>query len=186
MAQKYAIEKGRVYISGVSNGGMMAYRLASELGSQVAAVAVFIANQPVSNECTRADVPVPIMIMNGTRDPLMPWAGGQVAGKRGEVMSTTKTLDYWLGVNKAQQTTASVVELPDTNHRDDSHVIKKMYAHSAGGADVWFYEIRGGGHNIPSSNYALPRWIQKKLTGPQNRDIDGIDEAWSFFSTQKP
>ena len=69
----------RVYVAGASNGGMMALRLACERTGRLAAVAVVIANQPWPQvERCRPTVPLPLILINGTDDPLMPWGGGPV------------------------------------------------------------------------------------------------------------
>jgi polyhydroxybutyrate depolymerase len=69
---QYGIDRRRVYATGASNGGLMSYRLGIELNDQIAAVAAFIANLPAASECRNAARPIPIMMSNGTADPLMP------------------------------------------------------------------------------------------------------------------
>ena len=69
----------RVLVTGASNGGMMAYRLATERPGRVAGVAAFVANLPEGGECSDPSQPVPILIVNGTADPITPYAGEKLA-----------------------------------------------------------------------------------------------------------
>jgi polyhydroxybutyrate depolymerase len=184
-ALHYPIDQRRVYATGASNGGEMSYRLAMELSDQVAAVAAFIANLPKDSECKPATHPVPIMILNGSQDPLMLWQGGRVAGGGGEVVSAQATLDYWLRINRSETKLAKTRRLPDLNRTDDSYIVETIYPARPAGAEVWFYKVEGGGHSMPSIKYAIPQFIQRRLLGFQNQDLEGADAAWSFLSRQR-
>jgi len=176
-----AVDRSRVYATGASNGGMMCYRLAIEAGDRFAAVAALIANLPDPSECAGTPPPIPIMIMNGTEDPLMPFLGGCVATDRcdrGRVMSTAETVAFWVGVNRAS--TEPIVErLPNRAWFDGSRVTVYTYRGERGGADVVYYEVTGGGHAVPG--FETPSPLRRALAGSKNRDIDGPTEIWSFF-----
>jgi len=175
------LDAERIYLSGASNGGVMSYRLAAELPNKFAAVAVFIANRAEKGECQPATQAVPMMIVNSTKDPLMPWAGGEVKGGGGRVLSAKRSLDSWLKVNRVKRNSAEIIALPNINKQDGSRVIKTRYPAQSGGAEVWFYEMRGAGHVSPSIQHEVPKWIQRVLLGKQNKDIEGAVEAWRFF-----
>jgi polyhydroxybutyrate depolymerase len=178
---KFNIDKTRVYVTGASNGGLMAYRLAVELGDRVAAIAAFVANLPADNQCRSASRPVPVMIVNGTEDPLMPWAGGTIPGRRGRVLSAEETLNYWLQVNRSDTENVEMSQISDRNPHDRSRVTRVRYRPLPGGADVLFYKIDGGGHTVPSIEHAVPAWARRLLVGTQNRDVEGAREAFSFL-----
>ena len=65
----------RVYATGISNGGILCYRLASELSDRVAAIA------PVSGTMGMASChpqrPVSVMHFHGTDDRFVPFNGGK-------------------------------------------------------------------------------------------------------------
>jgi polyhydroxybutyrate depolymerase len=73
------VDPARVFAAGVSNGGSMAMRLALEQPSRYRAVAAVVANVPTppNFECKPAAQATSVMIMNGTEDPLVPYAGGE-------------------------------------------------------------------------------------------------------------
>ena len=78
-AKIYSIDKKRVYLTGISNGGLMSFRLACEIPEKIAAVAVVTACMPedLVPTCSTARA-VPVLIIDGNDDPLMPWEGGSV------------------------------------------------------------------------------------------------------------
>ncbi len=173
------IDRNRVYAAGASNGGMMTYRLAIEAGDRFVAVAALIANLPEPTECEVTPAPIPILIMNGTDDPLMPFDGGCVASDRcdrGRVMSTADTVAWWVEVNGASGE-PSVERLANRAWFDGSRVI--VYTYVGGDADVVYYHIEGGGHTVPG--FEATSRLRRTLSGSKNRDIDGPTEIWTFF-----
>jgi polyhydroxybutyrate depolymerase len=73
----FAVDPPRVYVTGASNGDMMNLRPACEAAPHVAAVAALIASLPgpIYSHC-RPAAPVPLLLVNGTADPLLPFGGG--------------------------------------------------------------------------------------------------------------
>ncbi|MBT9595170.1 MAG: prolyl oligopeptidase family serine peptidase [Vitreoscilla sp.] len=74
------VDPDRVFAAGVSNGGSMALRLALEHPKRYRAVAAALANVPAPQnfQCQPVAQPPSVMILNGTEDPLVPYAGGEV------------------------------------------------------------------------------------------------------------
>ncbi|MBK6509003.1 MAG: hypothetical protein IPG06_05705 [Haliea sp.] len=62
--QHHQIDRRRVYATGHSKGGHMAYRLAFEMPGQFAAVALISANIPIPGnlDCEQSGQPVPVAI----------------------------------------------------------------------------------------------------------------------------
>jgi polyhydroxybutyrate depolymerase len=181
VSKTVSIEPVRVYATGASNGGMMTYRLAIEAGDRFAAVAALIANLPDPSECGTSALPIPILIMNGTDDRLMPFEGGCVAGdgcERGRVLSTAETIAFWVDVNGAS-TEPTVERMPNRSWFDGSRVTVYTYIDEIKGADVVYYHIQGGGHTVPGFESASA--LLRAVAGSKNRDIDGPTEIWAFF-----
>ena len=179
-----SIDLARVYATGASNGGMMTYRLAIEAGEHFAAMAAIIANLPDPSECSTTASPIPMLIMNGTDDPLIPYEGGCVANtqcNRGRVMSTMDTVAFWVDTNQAA-TEPTVEKLRNRAWFDSSTVTVYSFKGGSDGADVVYYHIKGGGHNVPG--FETISRIAQALAGPKNRDIDGPTEIWTFFQRQ--
>ena len=79
LAERGVADPGRIYVAGVSNGGMMALRLICEGADFVAGVGSVIASMPAAAgaDCRPAR-PVPVVMFNGTADKLVPYDGGRV------------------------------------------------------------------------------------------------------------
>lgn len=176
-----AIDSSHVFVTGASNGGMMTYRLALEASEVFAAAAAIIANLPDPSECRQAVSPIPMLIMNGSEDRIMPFAGGCVANgkcQRGRVMSTAETVAFWIDVNGAASE-PTIKKLANRAWFDRSTVTAYSFDGETDGANVVYYHIKGGGHSVPG--FELDSLAARVLAGPKNRDIDGPTEIWTFF-----
>ncbi len=93
LVRELGVDPARVYVVGLSNGGHFVYRLALERPDRIAGAAVFAASLPTRDNsiCAARGRPPPIMIVNGTSDPISPYDGGTVTmfgfGNRGTVLS---------------------------------------------------------------------------------------------------
>lgn len=180
LISRYNGDPSRVYVTGLSNGGHMALRLGCEISSKLAAIAPVIGSIPkkIFVQC-RPDSPLPVLLMNGTDDPLVPWNGGHIRFFRktmGEVVSAEQTIQFWVkrdGCDPQPQDET----LPDNEPGDGSVVKVYRYSNAAGTCDVRLYAVEGGGHNLPGSDIPERRFI----TGNKNMDIDGAEVIWRFF-----
>jgi polyhydroxybutyrate depolymerase len=181
LMNRFEIDLNRVYVTGASNGGMMSYRLAMELGQRFAAVGAVIANMPDPSECAQPEQPVSMLIMNGTDDPLMNYEGGCIANttcRRGNVSSTDDAVQFWVSHN--QTNADAVVEaLPDRVNLDRSTVTKFMYSGGLKNTEVVLFRINNGGHTVPGDEPL--GLLARRVVGEKNRDINGPEEIWNFF-----
>jgi len=183
--QQWPVDLDRVFVTGPSNGGMMSYRIAMEASNLVAAAAPIIANLPDPSECVDPTRAVPILIMNGTEDPLMPWDGGCVANarcERGTVGSTAEAVAFWVDVNATVEDPICS-DLPDSDPNDGSTISVCTYPNGTAGSEVVLYRIDGGGHAVPGPD-PLPWWY-RLIVGPKNHDISAPDEIWAFFDRHR-
>ena len=170
----------KVFAVGFSNGGHMAMDLALEKNSPVAGVAIFAAGMPVRNESTCPfDTPTPpVMLVEGTQDPIIPFNGGEANllgfEKIGNELSALATAKAFVRRDdiRAPETTT------DLPHRDadDPTSIQKLSWLRDGKPYVVLYKILGGGHVIPEPDYRFPR-----LFGRTSRGMDGPAQAVAFF-----
>jgi len=179
------VDRSRIYATGTSNGGNMVIRLAMEVPQTFAAVAAVVASNPVKSECTETRKPIPVLFMNGTDDPLLPYQGGAV-GKdkhgRGTALSTPLSVDYWRAINGLPDT-PTVYNFPDRYKRDKSTVTRLTYC-APKHFPVVLYRVERGGHTEPSLQEHYRR-LYKRIVGPQNRDIEMADEVWQFFKDKR-
>jgi polyhydroxybutyrate depolymerase len=175
----------RVYVTGPSNGGMMTLRLVCEAADLIAAAAAIIASLPAELAAgCKPSRPVPVLLMNGTADPLVPYAGGSVGyfGRRGDVLSTDATLTKLRVLNDCPGE-ATTTRLPDLDPNDGSNVTVYTWS-CASGASVVLYRVEGGGHRIPQrSGGARP--VIDRLLGRENHDLDAAEAIWTFFQDKR-
>ena len=181
IAGDYNLDEKRVYVTGASNGAMMSLRLGCELADKITAMAPVIGSMPENlvSECAPAR-PVPLLMINGSHDPLVPWEGGYVhflRKKLGKIISVPQTIDFWVARNGCSPE-PQITKEPDTDPDDGTRVQKSVYGQCADGADVVLYEIKGGGHTWPGGYQYLPEF----LIGKTNRDLNASETIWNFFN----
>ncbi|MEW6639277.1 MAG: PHB depolymerase family esterase [Pseudomonadota bacterium] len=180
-----AVDPRRVYVAGVSNGGAMAMTMVCARADLFAAAAsvIFNLNDTAAGAC-HPSRPVPMLLMNGTDDPLIPYDGGNGSSRfaASGFWSTMQTFDFWKRVNGCDPAAPSTTDLPDLDPADGS-TVSRLMATCPAGRDVVLYRVNGGGHRMPGrlSDARLPRLVNG-LLGPQNHDIDGPDTIWAFFA----
>jgi polyhydroxybutyrate depolymerase len=179
------VDPARVFATGLSNGGQMAYRLALEAPDLVAAVAPVAAGLPDEEnlDCARGGRPVAVLIVNGTLDPMNPFAGGRVAlygvwGDRGTVLSSDASAAYWAAL-AGHSTPPRHQRYPDLR-RDDGSWAELVTWSDGTGPEVAHLVLHGGGHTFPH-----PRWRYPRFLGATNHDVDAASEIWDFFARQR-
>jgi polyhydroxybutyrate depolymerase len=180
LSARYRVDSKRIYSAGISNGGFMSFRLACEAADVFAAVAPVAAtlSEDLGPRC-HPSKPVSIAILNGTDDPIVPWAGGQVSAlraKRGNVWSSEKTLDMWAALDGCREKSDDQVidKVPD----DGTSVILHVRSQCRAGSEARLYEIRGGGHTWPRGE----KYLTERLVGKVSQELDGAEEIWRFLS----
>ncbi len=168
---------GRVFVAGVSAGGSMALRLALEAPGQFRAVAAVAANIPTPDnfKCRPQGKPAPVLIMNGTADPLVPYNGGEINllglfYKAGTVRSSSASGQFLADLGapgRAPLVQSATVEGVRVERHD----------WQGAGSPVALVTIHGGGHGLPQ-----PYQRRARLLGPSPMAPDGPALIWSFFS----
>jgi polyhydroxybutyrate depolymerase len=175
------VDRSRVYVTGVSNGGSMTLRLALQTPGFARAYAAVVSSVPVPENMAAppSNQPVSILLMNGTDDPYNPWRGGDVVlygvyGNRGPVLSTPASIDYFRNL-AGLAGEPQVTQFPDREPDDGSTVERSLWS-APGKPVVALYAVNGGGHAAPH-----PGTRGHRLLGHTNRDIHAANEIWDFF-----
>jgi polyhydroxybutyrate depolymerase len=184
--ERYPVDPNQVFATGASNGGMMTQRLLIEASDVFTGGVAFIAALPEDNALIPTPAtPRPILLVNGTEDPLVPWDGGQVARNRGAVRSSEAMVDWWLNAHGLSANQFKESALADADPSDGCTLTRYDFlSDQQAMAPVSFVQMSGGGHAMPSPTLELPnnRWVQRMI-GPICRDVDGVDLAWDFLSS---
>ncbi len=166
-AVKYGIDRTKVFASGVSGGGQMAYKMGLRMPDHFRAVAALVANMPASDnmDCVAAGKPVAALIINGTADPVNPDEGGEMkAGfSLGRVVSTRESFAYWArlaGYEGEPEKKILPDPVPGNNISMESYSYKKR-----GKPEVKLIRVINGVHGQPE-------------------DMNFYAEVWDFFKQQ--
>ncbi|MBI4789708.1 MAG: nuclear transport factor 2 family protein [Chloroflexi bacterium] len=175
----YGINTSRVFAMGFSQGGDMSYRLALEIPDEITAIATIGANLPTddNNQCRASGKPIPVLIMSGTNDSLMPYNGGYAI--QGDVRSVQATAEYFAKLN-GQTSPPKTTRLPHQDPSDPTSVDRIVWS-DAGKPEVILVRINEGGHTVPQPKIVFP-----SNTGRTNKDLNGLMEIWEFFARQRP
>ena len=167
-----SIDSKRVFATGMSNGGIMAYRLASELSERIAAIAPV--GGPMGTKGCRPGRPVSVIHFHGTDDAFAPFQGGRGRGLSGtSFFSVDHSIAAWVEADGCDPNPVTI-RLPDTTD-DGTTVTRTTYGQGKDGAEVVLIVIEGGGHTWPGRE---PRLAS---LGKSTRDISANDLTWVFF-----
>jgi polyhydroxybutyrate depolymerase len=156
----YSVDPKRVFVTGISNGAMMAYRAACELADKVAAIAPVEGAQNVPCKPTS---PVSLIVFHGTADRLVPFEGGttpfQVGPKRSDA-SVADAIAFWVKTDGCSA-------LPKHSEANEAHI--DTYSGCKNNSAVVLYAIQGGRH----------MWPGARMSG---NNVAATEIMWKFFA----
>jgi polyhydroxybutyrate depolymerase len=153
------IDPKRIYVTGISNGAEMSYRLACDLADEVAAFAPVAGGYLTAMDC-RPSRPVPVVAFHGTADNLLPYTGMPPL-----LEPVHAWAESWAQRNGCGAQAKVIYQQGD--------VTGEEWSGCRDGADVVLYTIAGKGHSWPGS--AMPAAIT-------TQDISATDAMWEFFA----
>jgi polyhydroxybutyrate depolymerase len=158
----------RIYVTGGSNGGVMTQFLACAMPERIAGIGVMVATLPkaADKDWPKPGVPVPTVIMLGTRDTFKPWDGSK------DQYSAAETVAFWRRLNGCTDASTKR-EFPDRDPKDECRVRSEAWT---GRAPVVLYTLDGHGHGWPKQRGNIDTG-----TGPKTRDISAPEEFWAFL-----
>jgi polyhydroxybutyrate depolymerase len=138
LTQDFGIDRGRVFATGMSAGAFMASRLACERADVVAAIAPIAGTLGSAFPCAPSQ-PISVLEIHGTADQVVPFNGGPMLGRGGasDIVAAPAMAQKWRELNGCP---AVVEDSPaPAVHRFTS-------SGCAGGTEVAFVQVDGGGH----------------------------------------
>lgn len=173
LVRERPVDSRRVYVTGMSNGAMMAHRLAIALPDRIAAIAPVVGALFGDERPPRG--PVAALIINGALDRAVPVDGGTLGGRAQRAAASAPLLPaaaqdaFWARANGC--TGAPREEMLGAAVRVWRHACPA-------GRDVVRYLVLDGGHAWPGGR-AGTRGADRPATS-----IDATDVIWSFFRTK--
>lgn len=214
ISSQYSVDQQRIYVTGMSMGGMFSHRLAIELSDRIAAIAPVSGTLP---ERMAAQVPngkMPVLMLHGTADPIVPYQGGLVGPQNfvqtGRLnvsnLSVEETARYWAKENGCQLEPVTAKTI-DSNSSDGTKVIVTHYKAADGINDVWVYTVEDGGHTWPGTAVVSEKresagglrgtlisrlGVRRQATagtrvnlGTTSHEINASEIIWQFFKPIK-
>jgi len=184
LARRTPMDPTRVYVTGHSNGGMMSYRLAMELGHRIAAAAPVGGAMMV--EEFRPVRPVPLLHIHSVDDPRALYRGGKGPSFPGtgvvvDHRPVEEGLARWRAANgcPAQPRIGEVVRGRPGSQGAGHTATLLRWEPCSSDAPVEHWRLTGAGHSWPG---ATGRGFREGVTGPRTDVILASVEVWSFLS----
>lgn len=178
MAAKFSVDSARVYATGLSEGGFMAMRVGCAMADRVAAIAPVGAAMPKTMICLPSR-PVPVAMINGTSDPIVPYDGGTEHNLHLPVVSVEDSAKAWARIDRCAEKPTQT-KLP-AHEKGGLETKVHTYDDCQQGAQVVLYSVKGGGNTWPGGE----QYEVEKQVGKTSRDLNANETMWSFLATKK-
>ncbi len=169
-------DRNRIYMCGMSNGGIMTYYMACFAGRYLAAIGSVAGSMIASwYQSCAPDHPIPLIHFHGTSDTYVPYEGGTTQWPVTFIAVDT-IITQW-------RTYLPVLPTPDSIHIDqynDGTVIDwfRWFDASQSCSSLELFRIEGGGHTWPGA-------IPVPSLGTTTREIHASRELWRFFQQHR-
>jgi len=177
LAGEGRVDPSRVFLTGASNGGMMAMYAACKLSGRIRGIAPVVANLPVDWTCDADQMPA--LFIHGTDDAYMPFAGGRIAQKiarkdLGTVRSADATIEVFKGMNGC----SGVKESKRIDNVVYDKTVAVMTQFDCTRAPLKRFVVEGGGHTWPGARTGI---IADLVLGKTSEEFSATTEILAFF-----
>ena len=175
LATVVKVDAKRVYASGMSNGGMMCYRLAAELSDRIAAIAPVAGTIAIDE--SKPKRPVPVIHFHGTKDTFVTFEAAK--GRTRSFMrlkGVEESIQTWVKLNGCKEKPRADVLSKDG---DETKVTRRTFGKGKDGAEVVLVVIEGGGHTWPGMKPPA------SFMGKSAMNVSANDLMWEFFKKHR-
>lgn len=176
IAQRFAVDRERIFLIGHSNGGFMAYRMACQSAELIAGIASFAGMTFLDPSRCQPVQPVNILHICGTADELMYSGGADAIGMFGGLIRANtpqfpgalQTIQLWAGYNGASgPVTDPVPTLDLTRDRPGLDTVVTRYTNAPPGGAVELWTIKDGTHIPALSSQFSPQVVDWLFAHPK-------------------
>lgn len=168
-------DEKRVYACGMSNGGMMCYRLAAELSDRIAAIAPVAG--VIAIEESKPTRPVPVIHFHGSKDSIVPFEMKKdKAPPFMKLKGVEDSIQTWVKLNGCDEkpTTDTI-----SKDGDEIKVTRTCYGGGKDGSEVVLILIDEGGHTWPGQQPPVG------FIGKSTKNLSANEVMWTFFQKHK-
>ena len=157
----------RIFIAGISNGGMMAFAIACARPDLFAGIGTISGGMPshVQENC-RLNKPMPLVMIHGDADDVLSYAGGDVGDPSG-FFRTTAGVEQTAALFARTHEGSASREPKRTQIRDGKRVIERIdWSNGSGYPLVTVVKVLGGGHDVIGWRAPIPAFFALPPRGP--------------------
>lgn len=173
-AERFGVDGGRVFVTGMSNGAILAQTYGAARPGRVAAVAAVAGTMDRFRGRPRG--PVALLHIHGTRDGHVPFDGG-VGTESWVGTGFTAVADALAAFGQAQGVALRPVTDRIDPAADGMHVERTRWLAPSGEVRVELLAVVGGGHHWPGGRRSARRGA--------TRDISASREVVAFFARHR-
>jgi polyhydroxybutyrate depolymerase len=178
MATQFSVDTARIYVTGLSEGGLMAIKVGCAMADRIAAIAPVGAAMPKTMVCLPSR-PMPVVMINGTSDPVVPYGGGTEHNLQLPVISVEDSAKAWAKIDRcAEKPTQTKVK---AHEKGGMETKVETYDDCQQGAQVVSYSVKGGGNTWPGGE----QYEVEKQVGKTSQDLNANETIWSFLVNKK-
>jgi polyhydroxybutyrate depolymerase len=181
------VDRRRVYATGISNGGMMAYRLAADASKRIAAVASVAGQVEVTKFAPGR--PVAVMEFHSVDDPRALYDGGLGPPFPGTAIQNQfdpvqEGIDRWVAHDGCRRKPKpGATEHGEAGSADEGETATRItYAPCKQGAEVVLWKLTGSGHVWPGTPIDISGSPRGAVLGEPTNLVDANEVMWEFFS----
>ena len=179
LAESVPIDRRRVYATGLSNGGMMAHRLAAQASDLIAAVAPVAGGMVLP--AIKSPRAVPVMHIHSVDDPRALYSGGlgppfPLTKSQVSHPNIDRMIARWAEHNNCSAQPTISAQRSDKDARGHS-ATRYIFPVCRDNAEITLWKLTGAGHVWPGGKQKF----LERLLGPSTDIIDANQEMWNFF-----
>ncbi|HMP72374.1 MAG TPA: PHB depolymerase family esterase [Kiritimatiellia bacterium] len=179
LPQLFTVDPRRIYATGMSQGGMLCYRIACDpdLSARFAAIAPVAAVMTVDPDACNPARFVSILHIHGADDEFVPFAGGVGPKLRRldpvERPPVMDTLRFWIDHNDISAT--------PLQERSAGEARLTAFGPEGTQGEVRLWNVGNAGHTWPGGESLLPAIV----LGRTSNDINASELIWDFFRNHR-
>ncbi len=166
----YSIDENRLYMCGMSNGGIMSYYVACDPNNRFAAVGSVTGTMDTAffAGCNPSR-PTPVIEIHGDADGTVPFGGGA------SFVAIDTVMKYWSNVNGTNNA-PMISNYPDIVLNDFCTATEYAYLNGINNSEAVLVKINGGAHTWPGASI---------IFAVTNQDFSASVRIWNFFRRYK-
>ena len=163
--RKYSIDRSRIYVTGLSNGGFMSYRMAHDHSDLIAAIVPF-AGVGHKTWPSKPKKSVSVLHIHGTKDSTIKWNGGTTRSSSTSYPGAEENFNKWKQFNRCDREVdvkENKIDLSMKVHGKETTVTR--FENKDGSVTTELWKVVDGAHVTRPSGEArelIIQWLLNK------------------------